>query len=753
MKDINARYQKGYQKAFRFWLRVFYLSIALIITGALGDYNTTNVDRLKYYDSGDFGNPEKLPYRTEAATFVRNNTLYVWGGRSRDGNALFSFDAFSIDANNGQLNYDTVDYNKYATPWFHTAGSAAVLLPDNNRVLFFGGDRAPPEGGPFSVQTGEMHVVQFDFTSGNWTFPEIANSNGTIPRNIESPTATLAPNGKIYIAGGSYINSNATENSTESTFPQNMLVYDPEINYFSTIDIKENAQYALLGPATVLSDGRIVYYKRMGYRSHELGNLVAVFDTNTNQTSIFDVGGHTLQDDYTKEFSYSFLGSDQLTIYYYGGVYNYGNRVKAHNTLIALNTDDWALSYPAINSTDNYPRRRYSFAAGVLNNSYLLVAFDVRICTAREESIAYYRPQRRGLVALIQSDKITEEDFFQQTTGDASFPNDTRIQVELYPPGRNPNLAIAYYGEEFLAQELPQEELDQWLRRDVEDSQAPNKYTFAYNSYTSISYQLQNHQYLTSNGWNNVGFLQEHDNVLELTTSVRTLDGDLERGGTFDIYPMAMTEVTLQDQKVYTLLNALGSVGGLLSLLVTVDSLLFGARPKSPWGFVQRYSIFKARASLMQNLYDAFGFLGRPIPYIDPIHKRFEDAQTYQPNLERGQLINQPTDAGKKSEITMYTRSSEQQILEEMQELQRRLQLMESIFKAYYIDEEVFQNLSAAHGKIENGDSSEVKPSVVSGAFSKTRRRRTVKDALLPTRNSSSSDDDSKAENTLLVNT
>ncbi|KAI8139899.1 hypothetical protein BJV82DRAFT_672280 [Fennellomyces sp. T-0311] len=909
---------------------VLYLVCALVISGVLGDYNTS------YEDNFDkFNNQKTMPYRTEAATFVRNNTLYSVGGRTRDGIPMSLFDAFYLDANTGQLVHTKVEYNQMDFYQFTTAvaGCAAVLLPDNNRVLFFGGDRPPPSSWS-PAQSGDMHVVQFDFTTETWTVLENANSTETVPRNTESLTATLASNGKIYIYGGTYTSANTTDNITIST---TMSVYDPEINHFSSIPVPRNATTALAGVPTALSDGRIVYFKNTQYPNvYPAKLLVAIFDTNTNETSVFDLGDSETTLDYVKEFTYGFLGPDQQTIYFFGGVYNYGKRVKAHNTLAALNVDERTWSYPQVNTTNIYPRRRYDFVAGFLNSSYLLVGLgrseynwftqfdvlrisddadfnsttyewvsniydkdvnvdqgksglsggaiagivigavvaviialiiwkcfgglgatasslytalvwsprageprwtelthllstfvltflfiaymtyhiimvvqspiatttltkpvtevqfpDVRVCTAPDEVYALIH-NTQTLVAQLQSDKVTEEDFSRLTDTyelqlDQHYPytitspdgrtkcwlfhpseefkigsdqessnsriklffggderrdsNNTRIQIEIYPPGRDPNMVIRY--PTLNGQTLSQEEVEQWRKGDLEGVQAPNKYTVDYNSYTTISYQIEKHRYLTSNGWNNVGFLQEYNDILEISTSLQTMNGDSELSSTIDIYPVSMTEVTLQDQKVYTLLSALGAVGGLFSLLVTADGLLFGARPKSPWGVIQRFSISKARTSLLNNLYNAFGFLGRPIPYIDPVHERYADAKIHQQNDHLRQSPGGPLGLEKNDNDILHQPDMEDPpTQQEVQDLQRRLQLMESIFKAYYIDEEIFQNLRVAHNEAGDTEVSEAKPSFVSGAFNKIRRRRSTKMIPLPIHNSSSSDEE-----------
>ncbi|KAI8139900.1 hypothetical protein BJV82DRAFT_672281 [Fennellomyces sp. T-0311] len=907
-------------------LLIFYLVCTSIITDvALGDYNV----------SYDFRNPERLPYRTEAASFVRDSTLYTWGGRGRGGGTMNSFDGFYLDSNTGELVHTTIDSEEIPP----SAGSAAVLLPNNNRVLFFGGDQSP-SWGPTSIQSASMYIFQYDFTTQTWTSLVASNSNESLPMNVESPTATLASNGKIYIYGGQYTNS--TEPAIFRT-AKIMWIYDPEINYFSSVSVARDVVDGLLGVPTALPDGRIVYLSASpsepGQSTRRL--RAAVFDTNTNETSVVELNNSEVTRLYWKEYEYGFLGHDQRTIYYYGGIYHDRSRDRAHNTLAALNTDDWTWWRPNISTESVFARPRYDFIAGVLNDSYLLVGlgrseytwytqFDVlrlsndsNLNTSTHEWVtnitspvllasdqssslgkgtiagivigavavlvivfivwkwfdsvkaigsaiytfmiwdprtgeprwtevshlmnkivltflfgAYFtyniilvlrspiatttltkavpsvllpearvctdHSDTRYLVLRSQTDQLTEEQFgelatIRQLNLTKHYPyfttsasgrmtcwtfntsdyfkvydyqsgnnsriklafggisqtssNDTRIQIELYPPGRNPNQIIYNDMEQ---PSMTDDEIQEWRGRDLDDIQGPNKYSFEFSAYVAISYQIQKHRYLKSTGWNNVGFLQDYNEVLELSTSFQSTTGDSAMRNTIDIYPMSMTEVTLQEQKVHTLLGALGAVGGLYSLLVAMDCLLFGTRPKSPWGLIQRFSIWRAKKSLLDHLYNAFGFLGRPIPYIEPVHDRFEDpaggiSQTSRRSIDDPMISEkQSADSAIKTDDDELRRTQK-----EVQDLQRRLQLMEAMFRAYYINDEVFQKLGDAHDQVKDTDYSEEKSLFMPEALGSIRRRKDTKTSPLPAHRASGSDDEdlseSRAESTPLA--
>ena len=135
--------------------------------------------------------------RRGAATFVRNDILYTVGGE-RQGYTTFAGEvwAFSINEGNGTVNANTPI--AYTHPIIY---AQAVLLPDNDRVLVFGGSNSTtsPEG-----QNGTLFFQEYRFSTDKWEPLNVTSStlNGPLPTNRYKFTATLAPNGRIYIFGG-----------------------------------------------------------------------------------------------------------------------------------------------------------------------------------------------------------------------------------------------------------------------------------------------------------------------------------------------------------------------------------------------------------------------------------------------------------------------------------------------------------------------------------------------------------------------
>ena len=179
------------------------------------------------------------PSRTDTATFVRNNTLYVWGGQGYYSTDEFFdivpyFNAVSINATDPDqktITYSFVnnsrEYQNYAI-----GASAAVDPTNGNKALFFGGFR---NNRWVENEDGPMYVEQYDFSNSRWTtIPSMAEDlNGTsipAPRNRAYSAATaVARTGNIYVSGGSI----GDENDTIDNVP--IWMYNPTRQMFSPL--------------------------------------------------------------------------------------------------------------------------------------------------------------------------------------------------------------------------------------------------------------------------------------------------------------------------------------------------------------------------------------------------------------------------------------------------------------------------------------------------------------------------------------
>ena len=163
-----------------------------------------------------------------AATFVRDNVLYTLGGLSQYFNTTEptnNFVGFQLNQQNGDI--DTDKSTVRSSP--RLAYAQAVLLPDNDRVLLFGGKNEETVD-----QNSTLVVYEYRFSNPGWNQLNVtvANNatNGTVPENRHRHTATLAPNGKIYIYGGQVPGS-------IRRFFIHIWEYDPSTGLFTEIPI------------------------------------------------------------------------------------------------------------------------------------------------------------------------------------------------------------------------------------------------------------------------------------------------------------------------------------------------------------------------------------------------------------------------------------------------------------------------------------------------------------------------------------
>lgn len=168
-----------------------------------------------------------------SATFVRDDVLYTIGGLSQHENMTkptTNFIGFHINQQNGTI---------FPDPYLATgsmpgvAYAQAVLLPDNDQVLMFGGNNDDMLG-----NNGSLIVREYRFRTDTWRELNVTvinnATNGAVPQNRYKHTATLAPNGKIYIYGGKVP-------GTTTEFFVDFWEYDPATGRFTEIPTNYDA--------------------------------------------------------------------------------------------------------------------------------------------------------------------------------------------------------------------------------------------------------------------------------------------------------------------------------------------------------------------------------------------------------------------------------------------------------------------------------------------------------------------------------
>ncbi|KAI9359780.1 hypothetical protein BD770DRAFT_319403 [Pilaira anomala] len=254
-----------------------------------------------------------------------------------------------------------------------------------------------------------------------------------------------------------------------------------------------------------------------------------------------------------------------------------------------------------------------------------------------------------------------------------------RIYTTVYPKTMNPNTKF-YQINDTMEALLTSVELYSWGLDEIIDVQMKNRYDIEPFTHSLLAYSLVEHRYLQDVNWNYVGFLPVVSSIPEISSSFRSesTNPNIERLeselGTLAVFPSAFVEITEIDVKVYTLVNSLGFVGGITGLLFSLQVCLFGFRPKSPWGIVHRWSKGIFKRSLLSNLQSKFKVTDSGVPLVDPVHRRLIISTTDFNNLD-----NEETEAQRVGRV------------------EERVQMLETLFKAYYVDDEVFRTLSDAN--------------------------------------------------------
>ncbi|KAI7868837.1 hypothetical protein BDF14DRAFT_1788236 [Spinellus fusiger] len=258
----------------------------------------------------------------------------------------------------------------------------------------------------------------------------------------------------------------------------------------------------------------------------------------------------------------------------------------------------------------------------------------------------------------------------QNTTG--------RIHVSVYPKEMNPNANVYNLPNDNIPRYLSQSDILNWQNKERNDIQATNVYTIEPFAYSALNYDLIDRRYLQSVGWNYVGFLPLTNSTPLITSNFRqeAVNPNYVASGHPDLGILAIVPNTWailidREVKMYTLLNALGFVGGIFGLLIAVQTWLFGYRPRSPWGVVQRWSIGDMKRSLLRGLQSKFKTTDSGIPLVHPVHHRFS--------------------------VSDFRNLEDETESQRVARVEERMQVLEMLFKAYYVDDEVFRSLESAN--------------------------------------------------------
>ncbi|KAI8068575.1 hypothetical protein BC940DRAFT_298524 [Gongronella butleri] len=272
--------------------------------------------------------------------------------------------------------------------------------------------------------------------------------------------------------------------------------------------------------------------------------------------------------------------------------------------------------------------------------------------------------------------------------GDRLPSNISHLHLVFYNKYHNPNLPVYHINDPYT---LPfswysESEDAQFQSAEEENLRTENSFDLNPNVGSTSSFAIIEREEIKSTYfWNYIGIASVHKRAFEIeskavsetvTTVYATEPQPL---GSLHVFPASYEVTVLREQRAFTLVNAMGIIGGIFGLILGLQTCLFGYRPRSPWGVIHRWSMGQMRRSLLFNLKSRFPE-NINVPIIHPLHRR----QTFIPieNKHSGQL------------------EAREPVLESVQErmdhLEERLHVFELLFQAYYINDEVFRSLDHA---------------------------------------------------------
>ncbi|KAI9310850.1 hypothetical protein BX666DRAFT_2003239 [Dichotomocladium elegans] len=335
--------------------------------------------------------------------------------------------------------------------------------------------------------------------------------------------------------------------------------------------------------------------------------------------------------------------------------------------------------------------------------------------------------------------------------------------VTLYPASRDPNRYV-YFNE---TAGFTSDEITSWVNIDSNDFTATNILDLEHMSAGTIHYKMIEKQYLAEgDNWNYVGFMQHRTSVADIQTEIRTSKlynsnstAALGTPARFVLEPIITGRIVEKEQFVYPLVNVVGYLGGIFSFFVFFQQLMFGFRPQSPWGIVHRWSTGSLKRSISRNLRSRFDALQTPVPLVNPVHRRFsslnvrrygknsaveDDDYSERDSAAAAGLMgsmevsnhnnNHNNNIPSNSPSTVFPVSTEDNDRRRIEQVEERIQLLELLFKCYYVDDEIFRRLDEIMRQRPDYDAPPGPPTTSGGVVSRLFRRRQTSDDVDNTR-------------------
>jgi hypothetical protein len=236
---------------------------------------------------------------------------------------------------------------------------------------------------------------------------------------------------------------------------------------------------------------------------------------------------------------------------------------------------------------------------------------------------------------------------------------------------------------------MPLQDAEDWIKDETNSGDLKNSFRVDVNSYTAATYSLTETRSLTNSIWNYFGFASIYKTALGITQKVgdaTTTDDSTDTwvmAAILLVKPSEYAVHLIKEQRVSTILGGLASAGGVFSVFITIQTLLFGFRPDSPWGIVHRMSWGRQSKTLKEDLRDQFNTSNSPVPMVSRV---------------RGEYYSLP-EASHSTTLEMTPLNINDDHFSDglkLRKVEDRIQLLEDLFKTYYINDEIFQKLNEA---------------------------------------------------------
>lgn len=301
-----------------------------------------------------------------------------------------------------------------------------------------------------------------------------------------------------------------------------------------------------------------------------------------------------------------------------------------------------------------------------------------------------------------------------------------RLRVQFYEPSKNPN-RVLYFDEEI--QELNPYAMDKWLDSEIvsgSTNDTIDQMVYLYmDSTVYIQFKVTTTKQIDPDSlWNYIGIYPNYKIKTKLSV---THTSSMQRGsynlmlpnatavllpGVTYISPADDFDTVITEKRNTTIVSVLGVIGGIISILLFIQALLFGSKPSAPWGLIQKSNFSASNVKSKKKNLTKYFLIPESggLPLETPVHSRFSNIYSYHDkhkknddfgtspkNIEETIALRDGfgLDTAKEYGETNDSRKNDDEnpLVERINRLEARNQILELVLKTYYIDDKIFSEL------------------------------------------------------------